>query len=147
MKSLQEISKDAEKCANLKNSTNRVKCLKKMLITEIDGDKDILLCYRAECKKNMGFDSISFALSVSAFIISLINFANIIDKSTTSDSLNEVKLWEVIFSIFLIACIIIIIVYVAYSSIKYLFKQDRYKVLDVVLQDISDNWDEINEKS
>lgn len=147
MKSLIEIKKEADKCADLKNATNKIRCLKNKLINEINGDKDILLYYKTECKKNTGFDSISFSISVSAFIISLVNFIKMMSESYISDSQNNIvnkqELWETVLVNATIVFIFIMIIYVSYSAIRYVLHQEKYKVIDVVLQEISNDWEEL----
>lgn len=143
MKTLEEIRKEVEKCADLRNASNRVKCLKRALITEIAGDKDFLLYYRIDCKRKLEVDLVLFPISVSAFILSLANFASMLGETISPSSQNATELWEVIVGLIILIFIVLEIIFVGYMAIKYLRYHKRYKVLDMVLQEILDNWEDL----
>lgn len=158
MRSLLDIKKEALMCAKRHNVSNEIKCMLENLKKEIDGDRNIYLYYKVECEKGLEYETITFSLSVSAFILSFVNLLDIFSRTAPDYSFvanacaGEIRgTLETIKNISwlgggLSLVVFFLTIYTTVGSIKKMKKHENYKFISVILQEIDDHWNDYFKK-
>lgn len=69
-KILSKIYYEAISCSKRYNSTNEIRCIKRLLADDIGADRDKLLAYKVTCSEMSNPDEVSLLVSLLALIIS-----------------------------------------------------------------------------
>ena len=129
MKTLEEIKKESEECADQHKKVQNAICYRKKLVEEIGDDRNKLLVYKAKCNQMIDSNFASFFVAVCATIISL--FSIVISCVEHDNSLNCLLIG---------GNILLIIVLVVYYQSVY-SKREEYGLIMLVIEDIEKEMD------
>lgn len=133
MRSFKEIKEAAERSTEESNKIKGVVNLKKEFIKEINGDRDLLLYYKSDYRKHTGYSEINLALTIVAIALTVLNLF-----LSKTEEFNEG-----IPSIILLISMLSYLVFIAYTTIKYMRKNSELRDMGIILEEIDKTWDTI----
>lgn len=133
MRSFKEIKEAAERSTEESNKIKGVANLKKEFIKDINGDRDLLLYYKSDYRKHTGYGEINLALTIVAIALTVLNLF-----LSKTEEFNEG-----IPSIILLISMLSYLVFIAYTTIKYMRKNSELRDMGIILEEIDKTWDTI----
>ena len=125
MKSLNELRELALRCAEEDSEINKIANLKKELIKEIDGKRDVFLYYLSEFKRKTVYEEIVMGLTIVSLFVTVLsmNYFN---------GVNSIGIVLVIYLLLL-----------SIAVLGFIFNVNKYRIFGIILDEIDKTWDKI----